>query len=216
MLRSYGVSEQTVQAPLHATMEAVELHKGDLSFRVFMDRNAFESAGVILINRIKPHTDFHGRYESGLMKMALIGLGKQEGALAIHQFGVYGLREFIEPGARRVLASGKILGGVALVEDAYHRTMCVKGLKAEEIPDGEPRLLALARANMPKLPAKTIDVLVIDRMGKDISGVGMDPNITGRFGVNGEHDLDRAADRRHDRLRSDRSVAWERDRRGTG
>jgi Lactate racemase N-terminal domain len=188
VLRSYGVSEETVQAPVHATMGVVDLHEGDLPFRVYIDRNAFESAGVILINRIKPHTDFHGRYESGLMKMALIGLGKQEGALAIHQFGVYGLREFIEPGARRVLASGKILGGVALVEDAYHRTMCVKVLKTDEIPDGESRLLALARANMPALPAKTIDVLVVDRMGKDISGVGMDPNITGRFGVNGEHD----------------------------
>ena len=187
VLSTYGVSELTVGAPVRATMETIELPNGDLSFRVFMDRNAFESDGVILINRIKPHTDFHGRYESGLMKMALIGLGKQEGALAIHRFGVYGLRELIEPGARRVLASGKILGGVALVEDAYHQTMCVKVLKTDEIPDEEPRLLELARANMPGLPVKTIDVLVIDRMGKDISGVGMDPNITGRIGVNGEH-----------------------------
>jgi hypothetical protein len=188
VLSSYGVSDLTVGAPVRATMETIELPNGDLSFRVFMDRHAFESDGVILINRIKPHTDFHGRYESGLMKMALIGLGKQEGALAIHQFGVYGLRELIAPGARRVLASGKILGGVALAEDAYHRTMCAKVLNADEIPDEEPRLLELARANMPGLPAKTIDVLVIDRMGKDISGVGMDPNITGRIGVNGEHD----------------------------
>lgn len=188
VLSAYGVSEQTVHAPVRATMEVVELQKGDLPIGVFMDRHAYESDGVILINRIKPHTDFHGRYESGLMKMALIGLGKREGALAVHRFGVYGLRELISPGARRVLAEGKILGGVGLVEDAYHGTMVVKALKADEIADEEPQLLELARKNMPRLPVKAIDVLVIDRMGKDISGVGMDPNITGRIGVNGERD----------------------------
>jgi Lactate racemase N-terminal domain len=188
VLNAYGISEQAVHAPVHATMEVVELEKGDLPINVFMDRHAYESDGVILVNRIKPHTDFHGRYESGLMKMALIGLGKREGAFAIHQFGVYGLREFIGPGARRVLAEGKILGGVGLVEDAYHRTMVVKVLKPNEMADGEPQLLELARRNMPRLPVKAIDVLVIDRMGKDINGVGMDPNVTGRIGVNGEHD----------------------------
>jgi hypothetical protein len=87
-----------------------------------------------------------------------------------------------------VLSEGKILGGVALVEDAYHDTMAVRVLKADEMADQEPHLLELARNNMPRLPLKTLDVLVIDRMGKDISGVGMDPNITGRIGVNGEHD----------------------------
>ncbi len=191
VLASYGVSEDTVHAPVRATMEVVELDKvngADLSIGVFMDRHAYESDGVILINRIKPHTDFHGRYESGLMKMALIGLGKREGALAVHRFGVAGLRERMAPGARRVLAEGKIFAGVGLVEDAYHRTMVVKVLKADEIAVEEPGLLELARMNMPRLPVQTVDVLVIDRMGKDISGVGMDPNITGRIGVNGEHD----------------------------
>jgi hypothetical protein len=188
VLSAYGISEQTVHAPVRATMEVVELKKGDLPISVFMDRYAYESDGVILINRVKPHTDFHGRYESGLMKMALIGLGKREGALAVHRFGVFGLRELIAPGARRVLAEGKILGAVGLVEDAYHGTMVVKVLKANEIADEEPGLLELARKNMPRLPVKAIDVLVIDRMGKEISGVGMDPNITGRLGVNGEHD----------------------------
>jgi hypothetical protein len=188
VLRTSGVSEQSVNAPIHASMDVVELPRGDLSFGVFMDRHAYESDGVILINRIKPHTDYHGRYESGLMKMALIGLGKREGALALHRFGVYGLRELIEPGARRILAESRILGGVALVEDAYHRTMVAKVLRANEIADQEPELLELARENMPRLPVKAIDVLVIDRMGKDISGVGMDPNITGRIGVDGEHD----------------------------
>jgi hypothetical protein len=188
VLSTYGVTDQTVHAPLRASMDVVELPNGDLPFRVFMDRHAHQSDGVILINRIKPHTDYHGCYESGLMKMALIGLGKQEGALAVHRFGVRGLRELIGPGARHVLATGKILGGIGLVEDAYHRTMAVKVLMAEEIPDEEPTLLELARNNMPRLPVNVVDVLVIDRMGKEISGVGMDPNITGRIGVDGERD----------------------------
>ena len=188
VLRLYAVTEETVDAPVRATMEVIELTGGDLPIRVFMDRLAYESDGVILINRIKPHTDFHGRYESGLMKMALIGLGKREGALAIHRYGAPGLRELIAPGASRVLAGGKVIGGVALVEDAYHHTMVVRVLKATEISDEEPELLEVARRNMPRLPMRAIDVLLIDRMGKDISGVGMDPNVTGRIGVNGERD----------------------------
>ena len=88
-----------------------------------MDRHVHESDGAILINRIKPHTDFHGRYESGLMKMALIGLGKLEGARAVHDFGIYGLRELIAPGAAQVLATGKILAGIGLVENAFHQTL---------------------------------------------------------------------------------------------
>jgi hypothetical protein len=188
VLRLYGVSEETIGAPVHATMSVVELPQGSLPHRSFMDRHAYESDGVILINRIKPHSDFHGRYESGLMKMALIGLGKLEGALAIHQFGVDGLREMIGPGASQVLASGKILAGIGLVENAVHKTMIVNVLRADEIAEEEPKLLEAATRSMPSLPVDAIDVLVIDRMGKDISGVGMDPNIIGRIGVRGQND----------------------------
>lgn len=190
ILRLYGISETSVGAPIKSSMDVVELPRGDLSFRIFMDRNVYESDGVIVINRIKPHTDFHGRYESGLMKMALIGLGKLEGARAIHDFGVYGLRELIAPGAAQVIASGKILAGVGLVENAFHRTQHVEVLVADAIAREEPRLLELARQSMPRLPARDVDVLIVDRMGKDISGVGIDPNITGRIGVAGEHDAD--------------------------
>ena len=153
-----------------------------------MDRHAHESDGVILINRIKPHTDFHGRYESGLMKMALIGLGKLEGARAVHDFGLVGLRELIAPGAAQVLSTGKILAGIGVVENAFHQTLHVEVLTADAIAREEPRLLALARRHMPRLPVDDVDVLVVDRMGKDISGVGIDPNITGRIGVGGERD----------------------------
>lgn len=188
ILSAYGVCERNVRAPIRSSMDVVALTKGDLPIDVFMDRHAFESDGVILVNRIKPHTDYHARYESGLMKMALIGLGKRQGAEAVHRFGASGLRELIEPGARRVLAEGKILGAVGLVEDAYHHTMIVKVLKASEIADEEPGLLEFAKRHMPRLPVDVADVLIVDRMGKDISGVGMDPNITGRIGVNGLHD----------------------------
>ncbi len=188
ILNGYGIAEETIGAPIRSSMESVELPRGDVSFGLFMDRHAHESDGVILVNRIKPHTDFHGRYESGLMKMALIGLGKLEGARAVHDFGIYGLRELIGPGATQVLSTGKILAGVGLVENAFHETLHVELLAASAITREEPRLLDLAKRHMPRLPVDVVDVLVIDRMGKDISGVGIDPNITGRIGVAGEHD----------------------------
>ncbi len=188
ILKLYGIADATIGAPVRSSMDVVELPRGALSFRIFMDRHAHESDGVILVNRIKPHTDFHGRYESGLMKMALIGLGKLEGASAVHDFGIHGLRELIAPGAAQVLATGKILAGVGLVENAFHETLHVELLDAAAIPREEPRLLALAKRHMPRLPVNDVDVLVVDRMGKDISGVGIDPNITGRIGVAGERD----------------------------
>jgi len=188
ILSSYGISESTVGAPVCSSMDAVEVPSAGLPIRVFMDHHVHDADGAILINRIKPHTDFHGRYESGLMKMALIGLGKLEGARAVHDFGIYGLRELIEPGATRVLATGKILAGIGLVENAFHQTLHIEILKADEIAREEPRLLELAKRHMPSLPVSPIDVLVVDRMGKDISGVGIDPNITGRIGVAGQHD----------------------------
>ena len=100
ILKEYGIDEAAIGAPVRSSMEVVELPNGELPFRIFMDRHAYEADGVILVNRIKPHTDYHGAYESGLMKMALIGLGKLDGARAVHQFGVNGLREMIGPGAR--------------------------------------------------------------------------------------------------------------------
>jgi hypothetical protein len=190
ILSSYGITDARIGAPVRSSMDVVELPRGNLSFRIFMDRQAHESDGVILVNRIKPHTDFHGRYESGLMKMALIGLGKLEGATAVHDFGLYGLRELIAPGAAQVLSTGKILAGVALVENAFHETLHVELLESAAIAREEPRLLALAKRHMPRLPVDAVDVLVVDRMGKDISGVGIDPNITGRIGVAGERDAE--------------------------
>jgi len=186
VLASYGITERSTGAPIRASMDTVELTQADDPQRVFMDRYAYQADGVILVNRIKPHTDFHGRYESGLVKMSVIGLGKHRQALEIHSSGVYGLRELIPPAAERILATGKILFGIAIVENAYDETMLVQGLRADEIMQEEPRLLNIAKTHMPRLPTDEIDVLIVDRLGKDISGCGMDPNIIGRMMIRGE------------------------------
>ncbi|MBN1219429.1 MAG: DUF2088 domain-containing protein [Anaerolineae bacterium] len=186
VLAGYGVTRAAMDASVRSSLEVVELTRDDSPNRVFMDRYAYEADGIIVINRIKIHTDYHGLYESGLVKMCVIGLGKHTQALEIHSFGVSGLREHIPPTARQILDTGKILAGVAVVENAYDETMLVRVLKAEEIMSEEPKLLDLARANMPCLPVDEVDVLIIDRMGKDISGAGLDPNIIGRLKIKGE------------------------------
>jgi hypothetical protein len=186
VLEGYGVTEAAMGAPIRSSMEVVELPAGELPTPLFHDRHAFEADGTIIINRIKPHTDYHGRYESGLMKMLVIGLGKHRQALAMHSLGVYGLREVIPQAARQVLRHGNVLLGVGLVENAYDETQLVRALPAQDIPDCEPELLELARAAMPRLPVEALDVLVIDRFGKDISGVGLDTSIIGRLMIDGE------------------------------
>ncbi len=186
VLESYGVTEKIVGAPVLSSMQVVELPFPDSPVKIFMDRYAYESDGIILINRIKPHTDFHGRYESGLVKMSVIGLGKEKQASAIHDYGVYGLSDLIPEAAKRVLSTGKIIGGLGLVENAFDETMILKAIEANEISDTEPELLEIARKNMPSLPVADIDVLIIDKMGKDISGVGIDPNIIGRIKITGQ------------------------------
>ena len=186
ILTGYGLSEENLGVPVRSTMEVAELDRGDSPVPVYMDRNAYESDGVIIINRIKPHTDYHSKYESGIVKMTVIGLGKEKQASAIHEFGVYGLTEMIPLVAKEILNTGKILGGIAIVENAYDETLIVKALRADEFLDTEPELLAIAAKNMPSLPADNIDVLIIDQLGKDLSGIGIDPNIIGRTRIYGQ------------------------------
>ncbi len=193
VLAGYGITEESTGAPVRSSMEVVELPHVDSPVPVFMDKNAYNSDGVILINRVKPHTDFHGKYESGLIKMAVIGLGKEKQASAVHRYGVYGLSVMVPLIAKQVLSSGKIIGGIALVENAYDETMLLRALLANELLEEEPGLLEIARKNIASLPVDDIDVLIIDRMGKDISGVGMDPNIIGRIKIAGQNEPDRPA-----------------------
>jgi hypothetical protein len=190
ILEDYGVTEVAVGAPVVSSMETVELAPTAAGTRVFMARAAWESDGVVLVNRIKAHSDFHGQFESGLMKMAVIGLGKHEQALEIHSHGVFGLRGLIGPVAQSILATGKILGGLAIVENAADQTAHLQLLPAAAIPTVEQQLLQWSKSLMPRLPLDPLDVLVVDEIGKNISGVGMDPNIIGRMRVPGQAEPD--------------------------
>jgi hypothetical protein len=167
-------------------MDVVELPAGELPVKVYCDKAAATADGTVIINRIKPHTSFHGPYESGLMKMLAIGLGNDQAALAVHRLGVDGLREVMPRVARQVLRHGNVRLGLAIVENAYDETMLVRAIPAAEIPELEPELLDLARQNMPRLPVMKLDVLIVDEIGKDISGTGLDTNVIGRLRIRGQ------------------------------
>jgi len=182
ILADYGITEKTLGVPIHAAMETLNLGETEDGIPVTIARTAYESDGVILINRIKPHTDFHGEIESGLLKMITIGLGKQKGAMACHSHtSRFSYDRIITDVARRIMATGKILGGIALLENAYHEIAEIEVIPAEQIETREKQLLPKAKALMPSLPVEKADVLLVERIGKNISGVGLDPNITGRW-----------------------------------
>ena len=192
ILAGYGVTLEGVGCPIHSSMEVVALPgAGGPGYHVYMDRFAYDSDGVILINRIKPHTDFHDRHESGLVKMGVIGLGKAAQAEEMHRYGVHGLTRLVPEAAAHLFASGKVLLGVAIVENAYDETMVLEAIEPARIMEREPELLTVARANMPRLPVDRLDVLIVDRMGKDISGVGIDTNIIGRMHIRGQPEPER-------------------------
>lgn len=186
VLEHLGLTREATGTEIHSSMDVVELPRGDLGIPVYLDAQAAAADGTILINRIKPHTSFHGRYESGLMKMLAIGLGKHAQALAIHQLGVEGLRDIMPRVGRQVLRHGNILLGLAVVENPYDQTLLVKAIPAQRIPDEEPPLLEIARANMPALPVTQLDLLIVDEIGKNISGLGMDTNVIGRLKIPGQ------------------------------
>lgn len=185
LLAGFGVTQEGCGAPVVSSMEVVELGETESGVTVYMDRMAAEADGVILAGRIKPHTDFHADYESGLMKMASIGLGKHAQALALHAHGVTGIRDYMIEAADSVLGSGKILFGVGIVENAYEEPAFIEAIPAAQIPGRERELLTEAARLMPKLPVEDLDILLVDEMGKDFSGTGMDTNVLGRFKILG-------------------------------
>ncbi|GAB4518659.1 MAG: lactate racemase domain-containing protein [Anaerolineae bacterium] len=186
VLADLGVTEASVDAPIVSSMEVVELGRLAGDVPVCMDRAAYEADATVLINRVKPHTDFRGAVESGLAKMCVIGLGKVRTAEAIHAHGPTGLRGLIPQAARIVVERGRVIGGIATVENAYHEVAEVVGVPGEEIGGPvEAALLERARELMPALPFDQIDVLIVDEMGKDVSGTGMDTNIIGRMAIPG-------------------------------
>ncbi len=181
ILKSLGITQESVGAPIYASMEVEEVGRLENGLPVYMDKLALRSDGIIVVNRVKPHTDFKGKIESGLMKMMVIGLGKQKGAETIHRYQLEGYHKLIPEAARLIMEKAPIIMGVAIVENAYHEIAAIRALKPDEIEREEAKLLELAKDLMARIPFKEIDVLIVDEIGKDISGVGMDTNVIGRF-----------------------------------
>jgi hypothetical protein len=181
VLRHLGITEDSVGAPIRSSMEVNQIASLENGLPVYVDRFACQADGIVVINRVKPHTAFRGPIESGLMKMLAIGLGKQKGAEACHQLGFKHMAEFVPTMAKVIMDKLPVLFGVATVENAFDQVMKLKVIPASEIEGEEKELLKIAKANMPKLWFDQIDVLVIDEIGKNISGDGFDPNVVGRY-----------------------------------
>lgn len=181
ILDSFGINERTMGVPIESSMETLCLGKVDDARPVFMDANAARADHIIVVNRIKPHTCFRGSYESGLMKMMVIGLGKQKGAEMCHDEGFGRMARNIELFGHFILGHAPILFGLGIVENAYDQTYVIKAIEPSRIAKEEPDLLCLAKEKLGKLLFPSCDILVVDQIGKNISGSGMDPNITGRF-----------------------------------
>jgi hypothetical protein len=185
VLASYGVTESSMGAPIRASMEVREVGRAECGARVVASVAALEANHIVLVNRIKPHTDFFGSLGSGLVKMSVIGLGKKIGAELMHATASrLGYERVIRDMARVALSNTPVLCGVAILEDQLHQTAVIEVIPAKEIEAREGPLLERARELMPRLPFEEIDLLIVDRIGKNISGAGLDPNVIGR-GVNG-------------------------------
>jgi hypothetical protein len=181
ILEAYGITESRMGCPILSTMEVAYLGDAEDDFPIYVDNYAMEADHIVVVNRIKPHTKFDGPIESGLMKMMAIGMGNQMGAHYYHQAAVrLTFQRILETVGREVLRECPILCGVGIVENGYDQTCLIKALLPEEIPKGEEALLVIAKERMARLPFHDIDVLVIDEIGKNISGTGMDINVTGR------------------------------------
>ena len=182
VLESYGITGQSMGVPIRASMEVERLGSSADGVEVFCSVEALRSDGIVIVNRVKPHTDFTGTHGSGVMKMIVIGLGKRTGAATSHGAAArLGFERVIRGIARVTLSRAPILCGVAIVENQFHETARIAVLQPDEIEVREKELLEEARRLMPRLPFDDIDVLIVDRIGKNISGSGMDPNVTGRW-----------------------------------
>lgn len=181
ILAGYGVREEFVGAPIRSSMETVTLGETPEGFQVFMSRDAWEADGVLVVNRVKPHTDFTGKIESGRLKMIAVGLGKQKGAHEVHRWArKHGYEGVIRAIAGRALASGKILAGVGVVENELHQICQVAAAQPGDMIRQEEQTLEVARRLVPKLPFSSFQLLIVDEMGKNISGTGMDTKVIGR------------------------------------
>ncbi|MFJ7469964.1 lactate racemase domain-containing protein [Peribacillus frigoritolerans] len=181
VLLQLGISEEAVGAPIRSSMDVIKLDELPNGLPVYIDKLAYESDKIIVINRIKPHTAFRGPVESGLMKMITIGLGKQKGAEAAHAYSFKYMAEHVPEMAKVSLSKAPIIFGLASIENAYDKPAKIVAVPAEDLEVVEPGLLLEAKSLMPKIHFDSMDVLIVNELGKDISGDGMDPNITGNF-----------------------------------
>ena len=181
VLRRYGITEESTGAPVVSSMDVVEIGRTDKGLPVYIDKNAYEADGIILVNRVKPHTSFRGKYESGLVKMLAIGLAKQKGAEMTHFLRFENMAENIVAVGTIGLEKLNILCGVCTIENGYNHVAELHVLHKDEILEKEPDYLQAAWKRMPRIALDTIDLLVVNEVGKEISGTGMDTNIIGRF-----------------------------------
>ncbi len=188
ILRDYGITEEFVGAPILATMEVERIGETD-GIPVYVDKFAANADGIIVVNRIKHHTDFSGPHESGLVKMMAVGMGKRHGADVAHTDKAWSLRNYIPKMAREILRRLPIVAGLAIVENAYHEVAKLVALHPDEIERGDRELLRFWKRIRPKIPFNNLDVLIVEQMGKNISGTGMDTKVIGRLMITGENEL---------------------------
>ena len=181
LLEGYGITAETMGCPVRSSMETVLLGYSEFGKPVYQDKNAHEADGIIVSCRIKPHNAFRGTYESGICKMMVVGLGKQKGAESVHSDGLGNMARNLPANARVVLENSNILFAIPTIENAYDETALIEAVPKDRIMKREPELLQFAFKNMPSILVGEADVLIVDSMGKNYSGTGVDPNISGTW-----------------------------------
>lgn len=181
LLAGYGITEESMECPIYSSMEVKKIGRLADGREVFIDKTAAEADGIIVVGRIKPHTAFRGPYQSGLMKMMAIGLGKQYGASVCHAEGFQRMAYNVQAFGSAILKYANILCGVGIIENAFDETKKIMVMRREDIESMEPELLKEAEQSMPRILFPSCDVLIVDEIGKNFSGDGMDPNVTGTF-----------------------------------
>ena len=191
LLAGYGITPEAMGVEVRTDMETEVLGTNPVGLPIYFDRNALGADGIVLLNRVKPHTDFHAEFESGILKMMVIGLGKRDGATQVHKLGLRGMKEVLPAVGKFLLQNTKFALGLAILENAEDYPAEIVALEPESVLEVEPQLLNRARDLMGRLPFDQIDVLVVGELGKNYSGAGLDPNVIGRLMIETQGDFER-------------------------
>ena len=189
MIATYGITEETMGCPIYSSMEVVQISTLHDGTPVYCDKYAYESDGIVILNKVKPHTDFRGKHESGMAKMCAIGLAKHKGASMFHMMGFPTFAERIPQVGEEFLKHAPVAFGVGIVQNAYDDISEIEVMEKDLIMEKDAELLEIAKAKIAKFKMHDMDVLIIDQIGKNISGNGADPNITGRSNSKGFEDV---------------------------